>query len=263
MLKFPLDKESRFDFLVIAFALGSAAIAAAAFALRFLANEPGQPTDWADFGDYLGGLANPIFGLATVVLLVRTLTQSREASADNAKALTEQIAEMKRQRDSALRESKLADHRRRIDRALDIWEAYLETPVTDLERCPDQKFAEGLDKNTYTMREVLYGDWYRKEASWIMWQGQPERKDPWPRFWPKFGLAARYMTQMATYIDEYAAVAEDEVLVNFYRLHLKPAAQTLVSMRVISQRVKHSIEQVPEVDPPSLPSGTGMLNDYF
>lgn len=40
---------------------------------------PGQPENWGQFGDFLGGLLNPVVGTITIVLLVRTLLAQERA----------------------------------------------------------------------------------------------------------------------------------------------------------------------------------------
>ncbi|WP_082889775.1 putative phage abortive infection protein [Achromobacter ruhlandii] len=40
---------------------------------------PGQPESWGQFGDFLGGLLNPVVGTITIVLLVRTLLAQEQA----------------------------------------------------------------------------------------------------------------------------------------------------------------------------------------
>lgn len=42
-------------------------------------NRPiGDSSDWGTFGDYLGGVLNPLLGFATLLLLIRTLQAQRE-----------------------------------------------------------------------------------------------------------------------------------------------------------------------------------------
>jgi hypothetical protein len=48
-----------------------------AYVLRFSANKAGGPAAWGEFGDFVGGVLNPIFGLVTIVLLVESLVVER------------------------------------------------------------------------------------------------------------------------------------------------------------------------------------------
>jgi hypothetical protein len=86
-----------------------------------LSNKPG---DWGAFGDYFGGILNPIVGIATLVLIAITLQLTRKALIQNEKALKQaQIAleqgekvirqnadELKASRDE-LKESRIAQQR--------------------------------------------------------------------------------------------------------------------------------------------------------
>ncbi|WP_062270663.1 hypothetical protein [Endozoicomonas arenosclerae] len=47
----------------------------------------GKGENWGTFGDFLGGTLNPVFGFITILLLIETLRQSREALIQNDKAL--------------------------------------------------------------------------------------------------------------------------------------------------------------------------------
>lgn len=51
--------------------------------------------DWGAFGDYFGGILNPIVGMATLVLVAITLKLTREALAQNEKALKMSAEELK------------------------------------------------------------------------------------------------------------------------------------------------------------------------
>lgn len=56
----------------------------------FREHPPGDPESWGDFGDFIGGLMNPVVGIVTIVLLVRTLNSQREDSKQSAQVLAEQ-----------------------------------------------------------------------------------------------------------------------------------------------------------------------------
>lgn len=50
----------------------------------------GGPESWGDFGDFIGGLMNPVVGIFTIILLVRTLNKQQENAKEAANALTAQ-----------------------------------------------------------------------------------------------------------------------------------------------------------------------------
>jgi len=53
-----------------------------AYTIYFWGHKPGGPAEWAMFGDYVGGVANPLLGFLTIFLLILSLYyQSQELSA--------------------------------------------------------------------------------------------------------------------------------------------------------------------------------------
>ena len=64
----------------LAVVVGVTVVAIAAiigYNIWFIALPLGGPESWAQFGDYFGGILNPIIGLATVVLVLETLRITR------------------------------------------------------------------------------------------------------------------------------------------------------------------------------------------
>ena len=54
----------------------------AAYAIAFWGNKPGGPAEWGMFGDFVGGLANPLLGFLTIFLLIVSLYyQTQELAA--------------------------------------------------------------------------------------------------------------------------------------------------------------------------------------
>ncbi len=53
-----------------------------AYTIAFWGNKPGGPAEWGMFGDFVGGLANPLLGFLTIFLLIVSLYyQSQELAA--------------------------------------------------------------------------------------------------------------------------------------------------------------------------------------
>lgn len=63
---------------------------------------PGGPDSWGDFGDFIGGLMNPVVGIFTIILLVNTLKSQQQA-------IDIQKNDLKEQRDEAARSTKALD----------------------------------------------------------------------------------------------------------------------------------------------------------
>ena len=58
----------------------------------------GPPESWGQFGDFLGGLLNPVVGIVTIILLVQTLREQQRAIAMQSEELALQRNELKLQR---------------------------------------------------------------------------------------------------------------------------------------------------------------------
>lgn len=77
--------------------LGVAMLLAVAYVARFHGNPAGDPDSWGQFGDFLGGLLNPLVGIITVLLILETLRITRKEAQDNRIELARQHAEMEKQ----------------------------------------------------------------------------------------------------------------------------------------------------------------------
>lgn len=69
----PQLKPSNFILFAVVVAVMAISVAGLYYA-KFSANgASGNPTSWAEFGDYFGGVLNPIIGLFTIIILAITL----------------------------------------------------------------------------------------------------------------------------------------------------------------------------------------------
>ena len=71
-----------------------------AYRLQFGSALSGDQETWGQFGDYLGGLINPVVGLITIVLLILTLTAQRAELAAQRQELALQRKESQRSADA-------------------------------------------------------------------------------------------------------------------------------------------------------------------
>ena len=63
----------------------------------------GDPSSWGEFGDFLGGLLNPVVGIVTIILLVRTLGAQKESIDMQRVELALQRSELESQRKETAR----------------------------------------------------------------------------------------------------------------------------------------------------------------
>lgn len=87
----------------------------------------GGPSSWGEFGDFFGGLLNPVVGMVTIVLLVRTLEAQLDALDLQRKELRLQREELTAQRKVsqqsaiALNEQSDTMHRQSVEQSLFSW----------------------------------------------------------------------------------------------------------------------------------------------
>lgn len=86
------------------------------YVLNFSGGLSNEHSDWGVFGDYIGGLLNPFFGLLSLILLTQTIRiqiQQSRIQADTAKlnheAFNQQLSKMEEQSHSYTFESLLED----------------------------------------------------------------------------------------------------------------------------------------------------------
>lgn len=101
---------------------------------------------WGQFGDYLGGLLNPIVGLITLLLLVRTLELQR-------KELQEQREEIKHQNSILMRQT--------IEQALFAWIKDYKSQVESFKYCVEYDESDGSplkwERGVSAIRALVWG----------------------------------------------------------------------------------------------------------
>jgi hypothetical protein len=79
---------------------------------------------WGQFGDYVGGVINPVVGLITIWLLTASLKQSQQEMALTTKALKDAEASQKAT-EAALRDQiKVSEHARDMGNAVELLQYY-------------------------------------------------------------------------------------------------------------------------------------------
>ncbi|MDO3387194.1 hypothetical protein QWI17_15230 [Gilvimarinus sp. SDUM040013] len=103
-----------------------------------------DPNVWGTFGDFVGGVVNPVLGLITILLLTTTIRQTDKALA---------------QADDALRQSReeLKLTREEMKRGLEIQQA--------TERALNEQIKQAEMKNSFEMAIALCGQLYREVDS--------------------------------------------------------------------------------------------------
>ena len=169
-----------------------------AYVLKFYGRSLGEPEQWGQLGDFVGGLVNPAIGLATIVFVWRTLLQTR---VDAAAAKAE-----------SKRTERLADMHRRLDSLLHAWHSHVrETKLV--------RFINGLPEN-YTIGELLTSADRLREA-------HQSFSDPNKRLQINVGHGEviKFLLEFASYCAAYDKLSDSKVLGDFYRRRVETAAK--------------------------------------
>jgi len=69
-------------------------VAAASYAIYFRGYEAGGPTEWGTFGDFIGGISNPLLSFLTIVLLLYSLRLQAKELKESTSAVKQSAAEL-------------------------------------------------------------------------------------------------------------------------------------------------------------------------
>lgn len=82
-------------------------------AIDFLCLYVRDVSEWGQYGDFIGGILNPIIGLITIILIIKSIKQTKDALVQNEQALSDSNNELKISNDALLTQKNLieAEHR--------------------------------------------------------------------------------------------------------------------------------------------------------
>ncbi len=187
----------------------------------------GGPEAWANFGDYFGGVVNPIIGVVTVLLVFFTLKATRIEAADTRQKMQDQL-------DALVTQQVLTDLHRRIEGIYRVWESLLAIRYVGL---------IGLDEhdqffraNGNTFREIFNAVGFVEAAR--RW-GAEGRNEPPPEIADHFRTAAATVSEMDLVLLQYKSIAKNDNLTDFYRLRLESAAEVLFGWSMVDVHVRN------------------------
>jgi hypothetical protein len=204
----------------------------AAYIFTFRTDPPGGPDSWAQFGEYLGGLANPIVGIATVFLLIRTLRLTRESSARTQ-------LEMQRQLDHLQGQQETDELRRRLDGALAAWNAGMDSTVQSFLRGNAQSgdtYVAGVP-NTY--RAHLYHPLIINEMTAVAKGKHVHEARVW---WNRdLELFIQLLDEFQLYCKEYETRVGSQDLTDYYRRRIQRPLRAFLAIGIVSSELFKSL----------------------
>lgn len=215
--------DFRFAYLVILLA-GLAVVAYVSFFARHAIGDPG---DWAAFGDYFGGLLNPVIGIVTVVLVIKTLQATRREADLTRQQLQQQIAH------SQL-ELRLNEMHKRLEGIYGEWGKAVQDKATlPMRTMPGS--------NQMQLIPELEGASVARVLNDAEFQGESRKVvdgiagAAYQGYWGKaYGRHANLMAEFGQYCRQYEEAAGNSIVADYYRNRVFMAATTLYQMRLLA-----------------------------
>lgn len=198
----------------------------------------GGPTSWGEFGDFFGGIVNPIIGIVTVILVVRTLKATREEAAETRAQLEQQLEHQREER-------VLGDMRTRLERALEDWQRMMD------ERC--QKLIYGFVRGNFvaTKGELTRAQALRTiglltslDTILALEQGK-EREAIFSHWEDNMEGCSQLLEELASYCMSYQQKSQLSGLPDYYRRRVVHTARVLHKMGLLHAEVAASLEPHP------------------
>lgn len=223
----------RFEWGLFVFVVIAACSAVIAYTIAFAGWQIGNPVDWGAFGDYLGGVLNPIIGIITVLLIVLTLATTRIEAADSR-------AEMKAQLLHFEKQQVLTDMHRRLEGVLSEWNRLLELP------CP--RIFVGINANGIryaddarikTVRALFEnGEIVHNITRYLEQPGHPSSLSDWQVYlFPQIAL----LHELQNYLAEYEEKAGNTHLTEYYRNRVQHGVEALLAAGVLDEETVSSL----------------------
>jgi hypothetical protein len=192
----------------------------------------GGSDSWGQFGDYFGGLLNPIIGMATVLLVVRTLVATREeASATR--------AEMQRQLEFLMGEQKREDIRRKLNGVIEQWNAAMKLPAMTFMRGDSTTGESYLDSSQATYYHHLYSSTLINEYSAIA--AGPEAHEVRVFLNRDLEQYIHLLRELNDYCLEYENEVGNRALTDYYRYRVQLPLRAMHAIGIVRQDVMNGL----------------------
>lgn len=194
-----------------------------AYVLNFNGNPPGEPEDWAGFGDFFGGVINPVIGLVTVILVVVTLKVTRQEANDTREKMDEQLVLMRN-------DQKRQDIKRRLDGLLVEWNRVMDEKPSGRMTSEIGHDKDGLFSTNRRLMESPEVRAYLRQQRKLHRETYPDFPDaeyvykPWAEVIHDIAPLVREVDQCCI---RYAERFYDSELPEFYRNRIRRAVDSL------------------------------------
>lgn len=220
------------------FAVIAACVAVVAYTIAFSGWSLGDPVDWGAFGDYMGGVLNPIIGIITVLLIVLTLATTRKEAADAR-------AEMKAQLLHFERQQILTDMYRRLEGLLQEWNRILDSKcpriVVGSNESGTIRYSDDIAQ--VTIRDLIESlDVRRLITNYRMQNRMSGPMTDWQR---ELFSCVSLLSELNVYLKEYEEEAGNSDIAEYYRRRVLAGVTTLGLAGVLHENVETGLEPQP------------------
>jgi hypothetical protein len=196
----------------------------------------GDPDSWGDFGDYFGGIVNPVIGIITVILVVRTLQATRAEADLTREEMKVQTALFTAQLEHYGREQNLAELQKRLDGALSAWNLAVSKEHEHLEL---MLLGENVRATPIRIDAVL------GRAALVSHLESLKLKPNWNAIngcWTTLlDECANLLREMGEYCVDYDSVAGNRILSDFYRRRVNLAMRILDAAGLVSAKTRQQL----------------------
>ena len=225
---------NRSDWVIIAFAAMSwlAALAVYVWFFRFQRDlGMGGPAEWGQFGDYIGGVANPLIGIITAVLVVLTLRVTRREAHDTRQELKAQTVKLQLQLNHFENKEKLDEMKKRLDGVLSDWNSALEmlTPINP------ENMTLAYAGNNMTTKMFLFQPNLIKDPTISL---SNVRK----KFAESFGSLVSLLVELEQYCREYDEESQGRKFTDFYRRRIETPLAVFRAAGMVGEQQLQSLE---------------------
>jgi hypothetical protein len=203
----------------------------------------GDPNSWGEFGDFFGGMVNPVVGIVTVILVVRTLKVTREEASSTRIELAKQSAQLEAQTRHLKAEQDATERQRRLDGWLASW-----NELIHLERNATRKL--GLSAPPPTLAQVFNNPSTPLSIKQIQQAGNWVGGGEFQRSWRKaIAPEIQMLEELAGYCIESDVKFGNSLLADFYRRRVRYPVAALARGELISDSVKDALSVKGEIVP--------------
>ncbi|MBV6414858.1 MAG: hypothetical protein OMOMHJEC_02694 [Xanthomonadales bacterium] len=216
------DESREIEGDVVKFAISMFLAAVAAYALYFgwyQGLPVGGTGAWGEFGDFVGGVINPVVGLVTVLLVARTLWATRLEASQTREEMKAQTCHLERQIEHYEKKERLDELRQRLAGVLSEWNIALELPLGHLMKYTEDGGAYLDNFGNRATRTVFYSLDY--VAHYNQDTGAAAKSQVLDHWNGRFGNFVQLLDELALYCSDYEKLANGKEVTDFYRRRIQ------------------------------------------